>query len=60
MPGIRNVTLADYAREEVTFRIEVEGAMSTDAFIQALSAASGHRLEVVSDSGDGLSLRLVA
>src|SRR5690606_22385881 len=58
MEGIANVTLADYAKEEVTFRVEVSAPTSVDDFRDRLSQSSGNEIEVVGRREDGLSLRL--
>jgi hypothetical protein len=60
MTGVRNVTLADYAKEEVTFRVELESATPVSGFVQGLADAAGHQIEVVSADQDTVSLRLVA
>ena len=54
----RSVTLADYAREEVTFRVEVDPATSVEDFRSRLSVSAGAGIEVVASGGDGLALRL--
>jgi hypothetical protein len=58
MSGVRNVTLADYAREEVTFRVEVEEAMTAEGFGEGLAESAGLRVEVLSTADDRLALRL--
>ena len=58
MPGVRNVTLADYVKEEVTFRVEVDGSISSDAFSENLAKAAGIYVEIVSASEGNLSFRL--
>ena len=60
MMDVRNVTLADYAREEVTFRVELETLMTVDEFTQRLADAAGRHIEVVSAGQDTIALRLVA
>ena len=60
MSGVRNVTLADYAKEEVTFRVELEAATPVAGFVQGLADAAGHQIEVISAEQDNVSLRLVA
>jgi hypothetical protein len=60
MSGIGNVTLADYAREEVTFRVEVDPPTSVEDFRDRLSASAGASIEVVASGGDGLALRLAS
>jgi hypothetical protein len=58
MSGVRNVTLADYAKEEVTFRIEVDDAITADDFARGLAESAGLEVEVVSASEEKLALRL--
>jgi len=60
MSGVRNVTLADYAQEEVTFRIELETELTVSQLAQRLSDGAGRGVEVVSSSNENVSLRLVA
>lgn len=60
MGGIGNVTLADYAEEEVTFRLEVEAPISVEEFRNQLSESAGSDLEVVSIRDHALSLRLAS
>lgn len=60
MSGIGNVTLADYAREEVTFRVEVDPPTSVEDFRNRLSVSAGASIEVVASGGDGLALRLAS
>ncbi len=60
MSGIGNVTLADYAREEVTFRVEVDPPTSVEDFRSRLSVSAGASIEVVASGGDGLALRLAS
>jgi hypothetical protein len=60
MSGVANVTLADYAREEVTFRVEVQTPTSVEDFRRRLSQSAGSELDVVSASEGGLALRLAS
>jgi hypothetical protein len=60
MTGIGNVTLADYAREEVTFRVEVDPPTSVEDFRSRLSVSAGASIEVVASGNDGLALRLAS
>lgn len=60
MSGIGNVTLADYAKEEVTFRVEVDPATSVEDFRTRLSQSAGTNIEVVANSGETLALRLAS
>jgi hypothetical protein len=60
MPEIRNVTLADYAKEEVTFRVELDNELSAQDFTRKLGESSGNRMELVSANADTIALRLVA
>src|SRR5512146_510186 len=41
MGGVHGVTLADYAQEEVTFRVDLDGAISALDFAQQLSDRAG-------------------
>jgi hypothetical protein len=56
---IRNVTLADYAKEEVTFRVEMADATSVEEFANGLAQAGGQRFEVAGVSPGQLDLRVV-
>ncbi len=58
MQDVRNVSLADYAKEEVTFRIELDRTVQADAFARELSGAANLNVTVVSASAGNLSLRL--
>jgi len=58
MTDVRNVSLADYAREQVTFRIEVDRPTSAEDFAHDLSEASSMDIGVVSSAPGNLSLRL--
>jgi hypothetical protein len=60
MSGVGNVTLADYAREEVTFRLEVDPPTSVDEFRERLSQSAGANIEVVTSAQDTLTLRLAS
>jgi hypothetical protein len=50
LPIVRNVTLADYARDEVTFRIELGEPVSVDEFARNLSETTGQSILPVSVS----------
>ncbi len=58
MSGIDNVTLADYAREEVTFRVDVDPPTSVEDFRTRLSDSAAVGIEVITAGDDGLTLRL--
>jgi hypothetical protein len=60
MSGIANVSLADYAKEEVTFRLEIEQPMSADDFARHLSASTGSQAEVSAAAEGKLALRLAS
>jgi hypothetical protein len=60
MSGIANVSLADYAKEEVTFRLEVERPMSADDFARSLSESAGSEACVAAATDGKLALRLVS
>ncbi len=47
LPMVRNVTLADYTREEVTFRVEISDAIAVRSFATALGQGIGSHVEVV-------------
>lgn len=59
MPGIGAVTLVDYAKEEVVFRIEIEAPSSAEDFCRRFSESAGAAMELVRREGDSLALRLV-
>ena len=58
MTDVRNVSLADYAREQVTFRIEVDRSTSAKDFARDLSEAASMDISVVTSTPGNLSLRL--
>ena len=58
MSGVHGVTLADYAQEEVTFRVDLDGAISALDFAQQLSDKAGVNATVTAASEGSLSLRL--
>jgi hypothetical protein len=60
MSGIANVSLADYAKEEVTFRLEVERPMTPDDFARSLSQSAGSEACVAASTDGKLALRLVS
>lgn len=60
MSGVGNVTLADYAKEEVTFRVEVDPPISVEDFRSRLSDSAGSKIEVIASRSDGLALRLAS
>ncbi len=59
MTGIENVTLADYAKEEVTFRVEIEPPTSIEDFRDRLSRSADTQVEVVSSGEGTVALGLV-
>ena len=59
MTGIENVTLADYAKEEVTFRVEIEPPTSLEDFRERLSQSADAQVEVVSSGEGTVALGLV-
>jgi hypothetical protein len=58
MGGVQGVTLADYAQEEVTFRVELTSPISALDFARDLSDAAGIHAEVTAVSDNSLTLRL--
>ena len=59
MGNVSNVSLADYAGEEVTFRLEIHMPESAAEFARELAACSGLAIEVAGAAADSLSLRVV-
>jgi archaellum component FlaC len=55
---VRSVTLADYAREEVIFRVEIEKPLSVVEFGRQLSETAGVSAEVTEASENTLSIRV--
>jgi hypothetical protein len=60
MERVRNVTLADYTKEEVTFRVELTGPISDQEFSQRLAATTGYDLSVLAAEPASIDLRLSA
>jgi hypothetical protein len=60
MQSIANVSLADYVKEEVTFRIEMESPVSAEEFARTLSDTAGTQAEVTSAEEGKLALRLAS
>ena len=58
MGNVSNVSLADYAGEEVTFRLEIHMPESAAEFARELAACSGLAIEVAGAAADSLSLRV--
>jgi len=58
MQAVQNVTLADYTREEVSFRIELSLQTTIGQFCKDLADASGYRLAFLESDGERLQLRL--
>ena len=56
--GVRSVTLADYAKEEVIFRVELERPVSVVEFAHQLSDTAGVGTEVTEASETALSIRV--
>ena len=56
--NVHSVTLADYAREEVIFRVELEKAVSVVEFARQLSDTAGVPTEVTEASESTLSIRI--
>ena len=56
--GVHSVTLADYAREEVIFRVELEKPVSVVEFAHQLSDTAGVPTEVTEASENTLSVRI--
>ena len=59
MNNVLNVTLADYAQDEVTFRVELEAPMPVSGLAQGLADAAGRHIEVVNAEDKSVTLRLV-
>ncbi len=55
---VRSVTLADYAREEVIFRVEIDKPVSVVEFARQLSETAGVGTEVTEASETTLSIRV--
>ncbi len=55
---VRNVTLADYAKEAVTFRVELNESIAVDDFTKELAQVGGQALEVVSVAPGELNLKI--
>jgi hypothetical protein len=60
MDGIANVSLADYAKEEVTFRLEIASPMTADDFARSLSESAGTSASVAATEDGKLALRLAS
>jgi hypothetical protein len=60
MDGIANVSLADYARDEVTFRLEIEDPMTADDFARSFSESTGSTASVDASEEGKLALRLAS
>ena len=56
MNNVLNVTLADYAQDEVTFRVELEAPMPVSGLAQGLADAAGRHIEVVNAQNETLRL----
>lgn len=55
---VRNVTLSDFAREEVTFRVDIEGSVEVESFVDQLASSAHERFEVVSFAPGDIRLRI--
>ena len=60
MDGIANVSLADYAKDEVTFRLEIEEPMTADDFARSFSESTGSAASVAATEEGKLALRLAS
>jgi len=58
LDGVRSVTLVNYAQEEVTFRVELEGRQSADKFADKLSEAAGMGVHLTEAGDTSLRMRL--
>jgi hypothetical protein len=56
--SVQSVTLADYAHEEVTFRIDLASPLAAVDFAQQLSDASGLATEIEDADGSAVTLRI--
>ncbi len=56
--GVDSVTLADYAQEEVTFRVEVLGEKDAGLFTREIAVAAGIEATLVDAAGNGLVIRI--
>ena len=56
--GVHSVTLADYAREEVIFRVELEKPVSVAEFARQLSETAGVSTDVTEASESTVSIRI--
>lgn len=60
LTDVRNVSLANYSREEAVFRIDVAQVVSAQDLVQRLEVSSGRRLEIVAAESSTITLRLAA
>jgi hypothetical protein len=60
MQGIASISLADYAREEVTFRLEMDSPMSAEDLARNLSESTGSSTSVATAEEGKLVLRLAS
>jgi hypothetical protein len=56
--GVHSVTLADYAREEVVFRVELERPVAVAEFARKLSETAGVSTDVTEASESTVSIRI--
>jgi hypothetical protein len=56
--GVKSVTLADYTREEVAFRLDLERPLTAGAFAGQLAESAGLAIDVADASESTLSLRI--
>jgi hypothetical protein len=58
MASVRNVSLADYAKEEVTFRIEIDEPLTADEFARRLGESAQIAVDAVSADEGNLALHI--
>ncbi len=58
LPGVRNVTLVDYAHEQATFRIELSESVRPDDFVCQLADISRQDMTVTDVAPDRLALNI--
>jgi hypothetical protein len=56
--SVQTVTLADYAQEEVTFRIDLASPLDANDFAQQLGEAAGVSAQVIESNAGAVTLRL--
>jgi hypothetical protein len=60
LAAVRNVTLADYTKDEVTFRVEVTEPVEAGRFADELSRSVGYALQATAASPGNLHLKFAA